>query len=94
MGDRMGRHQRPQHEETAMREIDDAGDAKDQRQPRGHEEKRGGVAQPIEQLKRQTVQTQTSPFVLRRSTYATQWVKSCALTRVVWKVLTRAASSA
>ena len=90
----MGRDQRPEHEETAVREVDDAGDAKNQRQPGGHEEQSGGVAQPIEQLKRQTFQTQTSPFALRLPTHATQWVKSCAFTRVVWKVLTRADSSA
>jgi hypothetical protein len=52
------------------------------------------VAQPVEQLKRKTVQTQTSPLALEQRTHSTQWVKSCAFTRVVWKVLTRADSSA
>ena len=34
-----------------MRKIDDARDAKDQRQPRRHQEQRGGVGEAAEELK-------------------------------------------
>ncbi len=39
-----------QHVERAMREVDDAGDAEDQRQARRHQEQRRRAGQPVEQL--------------------------------------------
>ena len=46
----MRREQRTEHEKTAVRKIDDARDAENQRQPGSHQEQRGGVTQPVEQL--------------------------------------------
>ena len=40
----------PQHEKRAVREVDDAGDAKDQRQPRRHQKQRRRAGQAVEQL--------------------------------------------
>ena len=40
----------PQHEERAVGEVDDAGDAEDQRQPSAHQEQRGRTGQAVEQL--------------------------------------------
>ena len=48
----MRREQRTQHEETAVGKIDDARDAKNQRQAGGHQEQRGGVGQAAEELQR------------------------------------------
>ena len=61
---RMRRPQSAQHEEAAMRKVDDPGHAKNQRQPGGHQEQGGGVAQAIEQLQRQCVESQTRPLSL------------------------------
>ena len=55
--------QRAQHEKTAMRKIDDARDAKDQRQPRRHQEQRGGVGQAAKELDENGAQGQCSIFV-------------------------------
>jgi hypothetical protein len=56
------------------------------------------VAQAIEQLQRQCFESQIRPLSLKKRVWiksqSTQWVKSCAGTRVVWKVLTKADSSA
>ena len=58
----MGRPQGAQHEEAAVRKIDDPGHAKDQRQARGHQKQGGGVAQAIEQLQRECIESQTKPL--------------------------------
>ena len=45
-----------EHVERAMREIDDARDAEDQRQPGRHHEQRGRAGQPVERLDREARQ--------------------------------------
>ena len=91
---RVRRHQSAQHEKTAVRKVDDAGDAKNQRQPAGHQKQGAGVAQAAQQLQGQAVKVHVGVGVRRTRAYSTNWVNSAALTRLVWKVLTRAASSA
>ena len=93
VGHRVRSPQRAQHEKTAVRKIDDPGHAEDQRQTRSHQKQGGGVAQPVEQLQRQCFKSQLSTLS-REKDQSTHWVKSCADTRVVWKVLTSADSSA
>ncbi|MNV24002.1 hypothetical protein D3C71_1150450 [compost metagenome] len=50
------------HEERAMRKVDDARDTEDQRQPGAHQEQRGGPRQSVEQLNDKTRKTHSTSF--------------------------------
>ena len=81
LGDEGAGDQCAQHVKTAVRKIDNAGDAKYQRQTRSHDEQCACMAE--------TIQTLNQP-----KTHSIQCVKVLASTRVVLKVFTSAASSA
>ena len=81
LGDQGARQQRTQHVKTAVGKIDNAGDAKHQRQARSHDEQGACVAQAIQALN-------------QPKTHSIQCVKELGSMRVVLKVLTKAASSA
>src|SRR6266699_3429333 len=55
IGQRRG-HIGAQHVERPMRDVDDAGDAEDQRKPGGDEEQARGGGEPVERLKQEAVQ--------------------------------------
>ena len=50
----------PEHIEGAVGDIDDAGDAEDQRQPGGDEEQSGRGGEPVERLKQEGVEAHRS----------------------------------
>ena len=71
MGRQRIRDVEPQHIEGPVREIDDAGDAENQRQSGGEQEQTGGGRQPVKRLEEECVESHgliTSPRLWERST--------------------------